>query len=650
MWGDLNAFHRPYRSMLGEHFARLCYELGLDRVRPRTVEEWLRRRDEILRGLREAMGRLADERSVKARIVSVKERGEITVENVVLETLPRFYVSGNLYRPSKVDEPLPAVLRVHGHWPYGRFQDAIQASCIGLAKRGYVVLSIDKVGYGERRFQSHWDAWWLYSVGLCLQAVELWDNMSALDYLQGRREVDPERIGVTGASGGGNQTMYLAALDERVKAAAPVCSAEVFEDQVASGRCICECIPGMLRFANVQEVLACIAPRPLLIVSGILDETFPITRARKAYLWVRSVYRLLGAEDRVSMYEAYKGHDYDREMRIAVYRWFDRWLRGVEEPVEELDVTVEPVFSEGLLCFRKGVDEGAETLLSIYLSRAKRLIRERAGVSVEEWLSRVDALRRGMVEDSLGGFPARNPLDIRTVKVEDRGWFTVEVLTYRSEWDIVVPSLLLRPKSNVSGKAMVFLSPEGKNSLFADRRVRAMLRRGWNVLLIDYRGVGETSFSEHVAAKNSIVLGRHILGMRVWDVLRAVDMLEGRFHGETGVYGERDAGLIALVAGAVDDRIAQVVAERMPSSYVSPRLKQPPSFYPPRLLNYADIPEIAALVAPRRLKLINPVDMANEALTREEAEEAFKFTYKVYEHLKATENLTIVATNMESNP
>ncbi|RLI28218.1 hypothetical protein DRO58_02655, partial [Candidatus Bathyarchaeota archaeon] len=197
MWGDLNAFHKPYRSMLGEHFARLCYELELDRVRPRTVEEWLRRKAEIIRGLRDAMGRLADERSVKARVVSVKERGEITVENVVLETLPGFYVSGNLYRPNRVDEPLPAVLRVHGHWPYGRFQDAIQASCIGLAKRGYMVLSIDKVGYGERRFQGHWDAWWLYSVGLCLQTVELWDNMSALDYLQERREVDPERIGVT---------------------------------------------------------------------------------------------------------------------------------------------------------------------------------------------------------------------------------------------------------------------------------------------------------------------------------------------------------------------------------------------------------------------------------------------------------------------
>lgn len=644
MWDDLNAFYKPYRSMLGEHFARLCYELELERARPRTAEEWLKRRSEILRALREAIGQLADEREVNAKVVSVRKRGDVTVENVVLETLPGFYVTGNLYRPSKVDEPLPAVLRVHGHWPYGRFQDAVQASSLGLAMRGYVVLSIDKVGYGERGFQGHWDAWWLYSVGLCLQAVELWDNMSALDYLQKRGDVDPERIGVTGASGGGNQTMYLAALDERIKVAAPVCSAEVFEDQVASGRCICECIPGMLRFANVQEVLACIAPRPLLIVSGILDDTFPITRARKAYLWVRNVYRLLGAEDKVSMYEAYKGHDYDREMRIAVYRWFDKWLRGAEESAEEPELTVEPAFSEELLCFRGEMAKEGETLLSIYLDRAKRLIGERAKVGVEDWLSRIDVLRRRIIEESLGGFPPRNPLDVRTVKVQDKGWFTLEVLTYRSEWDILVPSLLLKPKSNASTGAAVFLSPQGKNYLFADRRVRDMLREGWNTLLIDYRGVGETSFSEHVAAKNSIVLGRHILGMRVWDVLRAVDLLKMRFHGDIAVYGERDAGLIALLAGGLDDRISQVVVERSPLSYVSRVLSQPPSFYPPKLLKYADIPEIAALIAPRKLKLINPVDMDNKALTREKVEEVFEFTYKVYEHLEAVENLRVIIT------
>jgi len=115
----------------------------------------------------------------------------------------------------------PAVLFPHGHWPHGRFQPEIQARAIGLSRLGYVVLTLDKYGYGERKFTGHHEAFYLLPSGLTLEGLQIWDNMRAVDYLLTRADVDPERIGITGASGGGNQTMYTAALDTRIAAGAP---------------------------------------------------------------------------------------------------------------------------------------------------------------------------------------------------------------------------------------------------------------------------------------------------------------------------------------------------------------------------------------------------------------------------------------------
>ena len=234
--------------------------------------------------------------------------------------------------------------------------------------------------------------------------------MAALDYLQSREEVDPERIAVTGSSGGGNQAMYLAALDERVKVAVPVVSAEVFEDQVASGRCFCECIPGMMRFANVPDVLSLIAPRPLLIVSGVKDPGFTILRARKAYLRVREVYRRLGAEDRVAMVEVYAGHGYLGGMRAAMYRWLAKWLQGRDAEVVE-EPLLEHERSAALDCFG-GSFPASATLRTLYSRMAKRLRERRRSVSLSEWVERRDELRRAIVADVIGGFPEECPLRI----------------------------------------------------------------------------------------------------------------------------------------------------------------------------------------------------------------------------------------------
>ena len=644
---NITVFDEPYYNMLSEHFARLTYELEMKRGRSKDIFSW---QAEVRNKLKKALGDFMHERTdLNAKVIDKIERRDYVIEKIVFESLPKLYVTGNLYIPKNGDFPVPAVLRVHGHWYYAKKSGHVQASCIGLAKRGYVVLAIDTFGYGERSPQgSHINGVWLYSVGLTLQGLILWDNIRALDYLTTRKEVDPKRIGVTGASGGGNQTMYLAAIDERVKVAVPVVSAEIFEDQVVSGRCICECIPGMLRFANVPDILALIAPRPLLLINGIKDRGFTILRARKAYLRLKEIYKTLGFEDRVALVEVYSGHGYYKEMREAMYSWFDKWLKGIKTPekTEEDIVEVESEISDNLNCFRE-FPRDTVTLKDIYYNKVIELRKNRQLSDPNAWVNLRDELRKDIIADVFGGFPEKCPLNAKTVNAIDTNEYHIELISFRSELDIIIPAVLIRRKEAKYTKypVVIYLTPLGKRVVLARREVRELVDRGYAVLSIDYRGIGETEYDELIAVKNSIVIGRHILGMRVYDVIRTLDYIGTRKDLDKhaiSCWGEGEASIIALIAAALDDRVKDVRVYKLPATLESKEgFNLPPSIFAPNMLKYADIPELAAMIAPRHLTVVKPMDPLLRPLNYENALKLFEFTIKVYKTMNAESNFTI---------
>ncbi len=618
-----------YREMLQDHYARLCRELDHLLRRPSSpgeFEEWARR---LRTRLWEAMMVEPEKGDLNATAVSRRRKRGYVVENVVFESRPGFLVTGNFYLPEG-GGPHPAVLQVHGHYPRGKYELHVQAIGATLARAGIAVLAVDTVGYGDRWFQGHREGLWLLAVGMSLPGLVLWDNIRALDYLESREDVDASRIGVTGSSGGGNQTMYLAALDERVKAAVPVASAEVFDDQVVSGRCYCECVPGILRFANASDVLSLIAPRPLMIVSAIHDEVFPALRARRAYLRVRRVYEMLNALDKLAYVEVHTGHGYFGEMRRAAYRWFTRWLKGSEEGLEEGDLDLEPDTSPSLACLPA---PRGETISSLYSRRAEQLASTRVA-EPGEWVQGLPELRARLAE-ALGCF-AEEPLAVEELGSEVVNGLEVEKLVLRTELDIIVPAALVNAAGS-ERRCLVFLSPTNAASFLSLAPVSSWLESGGAAMALQYRGSGETASNEEVAVKNSIVVGRHLLGARVFDVLRALDYLyRERGFAEVQLYGERDAALIALFAAALDERVAALHTLSLPSTLTSRGgFRYPPSFFPPNLLKYADIPEVAAMVAPRPLTVEVPVDPQLRPMGREEAEEAFSFTRRVYEFLGA---------------
>ncbi len=287
---------------------------------------------------------------LNATIFDLQTGDGFKVAKVHFESLPGFLVTGNIYYPAAGTPPYPAVLTPHGHWTYGRLQNgeagSIPGRCIDFARQGYVVLSIDMVGYNDsfqlphdgaksraqlkadiplpyepRLFRADFIFPEAELYGFNLGGLQLWNGMRALDFLASLPEVDPARIGVTGASGGATQTILLMAADDRVRAAAPV-------NIIGAGKhpgCGCENLPGMWIDTSTIELAATFAPRPLMMVSATEDPWTHSTPTRE-FPMLRKYYGLFGAEDHIENAHVKAAHNYNAESRTAVYAFFRKHL------------------------------------------------------------------------------------------------------------------------------------------------------------------------------------------------------------------------------------------------------------------------------------------------------------------------------------
>lgn len=279
-------------------------------------DSWERRarqiRENILKGLYwDHMPKI--EGNFNPIIHSRKEMDGYVVENIALESFPGFYITGNLYTPAKPKEKNPAILSPHGHVSDKRLMEDVQKRCAVFARMGAIAFAYDMVGFAESTQINH-----RMPIAALLQT---WNSTRVLEYLLSRPDVDPEKIGMTGGSGGGTQTFLLTAIDERITAAAPVVqvSAHFF------GGCVCESgmpihkSPGLQ--TNNVEFAALAAPRPLLLVSNGSDWTRNTPRIE--YPYIRSVYALYDAEHKAEHVHLFdQGHDYAYSKRTAVYPFF----------------------------------------------------------------------------------------------------------------------------------------------------------------------------------------------------------------------------------------------------------------------------------------------------------------------------------------
>ena len=292
---------------------------------------------------------MPDKTPLRPVVFDEVRHADYIVSKVYFESLPGFFVTGNLYRPIG-DGPFPAVLSPHGHWANGRLEHtAINSGPgrgIGLARQGFVVFMHDMIGYNDSRQLTHTfggqreNLW-----GLSLGGLQLWNSIRALDFLETLPYVRRGGFGVTGESGGGTQTFLLGAVDDRVAVAVPVNMISLH----MQGGCLCENMPGLRVDANNVEIAATIAPRPMLMVAATGDWT--AETLEREFPAMRGVYALFGAEPKVHAVKFTADHNYNRDSREAMYAWMARWLQNAPAETRRPERSFSPDALADLLVF-----------------------------------------------------------------------------------------------------------------------------------------------------------------------------------------------------------------------------------------------------------------------------------------------------------
>jgi len=591
---------------------------------PKSAAEWeavrVRTREKLLDSLGIVPSQTCD---LDARIVGVAEREGYRLERVVFYSRPDCPVTANVYVPKRAEFPAPAVLCPHGHAAEGKAYSLYQHHYVGLVKKGFVVMSFDMIGYNERAAMGHRQMFAPYLAGGSLIGMILWDGMKALDYLCSRPEVDTRRIGCTGNSGGGKQTLFLSALDERIAVSAPAGHGATYAYTAQKERDICACntVPGFLRFAEMDYVFGLIAPRPLLMVMGLDDRLFPFDLVRKVFRRVRRIYRLLGVEDRVELSLSNCGHGYDLPKREAMYAWFNRHLKGIDDLAKAKEPRIRPekAGSKAISCFPNGkVPADAATTNQLVLREGEAVLAQaRARLSQKGGKER--ARRR------LGKLLWPQGVPRGRVMAEARGTTQAaksqtEKLLLHTEPGVVVPCVLHAPGSG-RRKVVILVDDAGKSSPRGRVVARKMVSRGFTVAAVDPRGWGETTgrelsedgaIDEHYASQRALIFGRPLMGMRALDLVRTRDYVKQRWPSSTvGLYGIGLGALVGCLAVAAVGGFDSLTCEDLPLSFLPPSEAETPyplSFYVYDILQVGDVRDLLALVGRRKSTVVSGRD------------------------------------------
>jgi cephalosporin-C deacetylase-like acetyl esterase len=599
-----------------------------------TTTSWERvkekRRQELLDML--GLDPLPARTPLNARITGIIDKPQYTIENLAFESLPRVFATANLYVPKQRSNRVPAVIYVCGHAvsPQGS-KVMYQHHAITLAKHGYACLIIDPIQIAET-FALHHGVYGLgmhdwYARGYTPAGVEVWNVIRALDYLETRPEVDKSRFGITGRSGGAAMSWFSAAVDPRLKVAVPVMGNSTYAANVAANtqKRHCDC---MFPINTYQHDLmtqgALIAPRALHMMHGKQDSLFPVQGYEEFEAKIGALYRAYGAEQKFKNTVVDTGHKDSDFLREQAVRWFDRHL--MEVPERPIDLTTDKESPERLAVFA-----GSPPPEALNFQVHERLTASPSpGLpkSAAEWAARRQVLIERLKTRVFRAFP-QNP-----TKLEPPAWGT-ESAGFR-EWTLVsepgirVRGLIQSPKSRGVSRLpiVVYVASEGEEHE-SIRSTLVQVLHGENLVLIVFpRGVDEVPWrrtAQRDVLRNAMHVGRTLDSMRLWDVMRSVEALKRQPEADPQritLLGRGISGILGLYAAILDESIAQVVLLEPPTSH-----QQGPVFL--NILRYADLPEVAALLAPRRLIFFGKIP------------DAYQATQRIYRLLSKPENVSL---------
>lgn len=589
--------------------------------RAASAQEWrehaARVREHTLRCL--GLWPLPERLRLNLHISGTIEHESYVLQRVYWQTWPDYYASGYLYLPRQGKFPTAGILCPHGHWENGARHPIVQARCISLAMKGYVVLAVDSV---------HVYNW---SAGLVPLTVMCWNNIRGFDLLCSLPQVDPSRLGCTGCSGGGQQTFYMMALEDRLSVAIPVGMVSEWRRILFPDwhHCQCNHVPGILTQTDTPELAACFAPRPALIITDTGDWTAWLPQ--EGFPAIKRVYELFGAGEMVRNSHYDWGHDYSRAMREEAYGWFNRFLMGITDPAQAMEPAHVPETLETLASL-DGPPAGAVGPESI----AAELLRRRgfAAPSLEPDAAAVLATIRDQFVAFANEAQVRDTEQVRQLREpEQMEGLIVERLAVTSELEFPVPVVVVSGSAGEGQRrpAAILLDPEGKANLLTTRQdlVRGLAQRGVIVCVPDPRPFGELGLHRPAQDMNGVVLGRPELVVAAHDVKRVAEYLRSRpdvAGDQVMCAGFGDGAPVVLAAGLLDSQLQRLAALEVGDTYAA-RDRLPRA---PQILTVTDLPQMAGALAPRALWLHGVAQP-----------EAFDWTVRAYQAMQAAGQLLI---------
>jgi dienelactone hydrolase len=663
--------YRHYSRCLPEFLAglaRRAYQLRNQQLARLTSPEAIRERQAwVRRTFWERIGGEPERTPLNTRVVGGFERRGYRVEKLVYESRPGLFIPANLYIPKQGQPPFPGVLFQMGHALNGKASALYQKCCQGLVQLGFLVLAFDPMGQGERiyypdasgiktRLGSADDEHTVAGIQMLLVGdtstrFQVWDAVRSLDVLASHPLVDPKRLASTGNSGGGTLTMLLAAVDDRLAAAAPSCpNTENFAcDGFNPPGSTDDAEQNLLGAADLGldrwDLLYPLAPKPLLVLVSARDffGTYSpnyLTSGWEEFQKLERVYQVLGYPDRIAWFDTPLPHGLEYALRLEIYNWLARWLQGRTERVRE-EPPVQPEDDRALWVTPEGNvvrHFGGETPFTLTQRRAASIVTPDKPRDLASWM-RVDLPPPDLAAKSLGR-AASARADIEAVEIP-------------SAEQVWLPAWIFHPRSNdPSQPVLLVLEPSGRTASWReDEFCQALAADGWLVCLPDLRGLGDlrpefpryaaqharSHQSEDAYAWASLMLGRPLLGQRVTDILAVAQALRNHpaARGRRLVLAARDTVTPpALVAAAIDRQIEMVYLAGGLVSYRSivetENYRYPLANFVPRLLFEMDLPQLARAVAPRRVILAGAVGAAGEILD----EDSVRRLYQAAPHVE----------------
>lgn len=527
-----------------------------------SLEDWTARRDQYRDQLLEMLGLdpFPERTPLNATITGSVQNDGVIAERIHFQSRPGLYVTGNFYRPVKQEKPLPAILYVCGHGRVKRDGISLgnkthyQHHGAWFARNGYVCLTIDTIQLGEIEGIHHGTyrekMWWWNNRGYTPAGVEAWNCVRALDYLQSRDEVDGERIGVTGRSGGGAYSWWIAAIDERIKVAVPVAGITSLKNHVVDG-CVeghCDCMYMVNTYRwDYPMVAALVAPRPLLISNTDKDRIFPLDGVVDVYTRTRKIYELYNASDRLGLHITEGPHKDTQELRIHAFRWLNHYLRDDDALITS---AATPLFDQqDLKVFEELPSDESVTSIHETFVPAARTGDLPSDIAEGRKIDQVTTQR--IRQKCFGGWPevAENTNPTLVAKASKSNT-QVRVIDFTSQNPYRLRIYLVGPKNTkttaltmqildkarwsttLSGLAM--LVPKSAPGVQPDakewEKISARAQTG-TIAYVAPRGIGPTEWSTEERARTQIrrrfmQLGQTAAGMQTYDILRATIALQ----------------------------------------------------------------------------------------------------------------------------